>query len=76
MKRPLLVLVPSMFMLAACGKSGDTIIFDTVLGPETKDQIEGLPTTLHGDTENARYSSEDLRGKGMESKDGTGEQSS
>ena len=72
MKRSLLMLIPSMFLLAGCGNSGDEIVFDTTLGPETKDQIEGLPTTLHGDTDNARYSSEDLRGKGMESKDGTG----
>lgn len=71
MKRSLLVLVPSMFLLAGCGGSGDEIVFDTILGPETEDQIEGLPATLHGDTENARYSGEALKGKGMESKDGT-----
>ena len=72
MKRSLLVLVPSLLLLAGCGGSGDEIVFDTTLGPETDDQIEGLPTTLHGDTDNARYSNEDLKGKGMESKDGTG----
>ncbi len=72
MKRTLLVLLPAMFLLAGCSSSGDEIVFDTTLGPETDDQIEGLPTTLHGDTDNARYSGEDLKGKGMESKDGTG----
>lgn len=72
MKRSLFALVPSMLLLTACGSSGDEIVFDTVLGPETEDQIEGLPTTLHGDTDNARYSGENLKGKGMESKDGSG----
>jgi len=72
MKRSLMVLAPSLLLLAACSSSGDEIVFDTTLGPETEDQIEGLPSTLHGDTDNARYSGEDLKGKGMESKDGSG----
>jgi len=72
MKRSLLVLAPCLLLLAGCGSSGDEIVFDTTLGPETDNQIEGLPTTLHGDTDNARYSSEELKGKGMESKDGSG----
>lgn len=71
MKRSIFALVPSIFLLAACGSSGDEIVFDTVLGPETEYQIEGLPGTLHGDTDNARYSGENLKGKGMESKDGS-----
>lgn len=72
MKRLLTVLIPCLFLLAGCGSSGDEIVFDTVLGPETENQIEGLPATLHGDTDNARYSGENLKGKGMESKDGSG----
>ncbi len=72
MKRSLLVLIPSLFLLAGCGGSGDEIVFDTTLGPETKNQIKGLPATLGGDTDNARYSDEELKGKGMESKDGKG----
>lgn len=58
--------------LAACGSSGDEIVFDTVLGPETKEQIKTLPDTLAGDKDNARYSGENLRGQGMESTDGSG----
>ena len=69
MKRSLLLLAPSVLLLTACSSSGDEIVFDTTLGPETDDQIEGLPGTLHGDTDNARYSNEDLKGKGMESKE-------
>lgn len=72
MKRPLLVLIPSMFLLTACGGSGDAIVFDTTLGPETESQIETLPATLEGDSANARYSAEELRGRSMESDDGTG----
>jgi len=75
MKRSLLILAPTLLLIAGCGSSGDEIVFDTTLGPETKNQIENLPRTLHGDTDNARYSSEDLKGKGMESKDGTGRDS-
>lgn len=71
MKRSLTVLAPTMLLLAGCGSSGDEIIFDTTLGPETERQIETLPDTLQGDSENARYSSENLRGKSMESEDGS-----
>ncbi len=74
MQRSLLILTPTLFLIAGCSSSGDEIVFDTTLGPETDNQIEGLPGTLHGDTDNARYSTEDLKGKGMESKDGTGKQ--
>ncbi|MBO6505551.1 MAG: hypothetical protein JJ850_08460 [Kordiimonadaceae bacterium] len=58
--------------LAACSSSGDEVVFDTVLGPETERQIETLPSTLEGDVANARYSSENLKGRGMESSDGSG----
>ncbi len=75
MKRSLLLLAPSLLLLAGCSSSGDEIVFDTTLGPETENQIESLPGTLHGDTDNARYSTEELKGKGMESKDGTGSES-
>ncbi len=63
MKQTLLVLVPTMFLLAGCGSGGDEIVFDTTLGPDTDDQIKGLPTTLHGDTDNARYSMMRLKAK-------------
>ncbi len=65
-------LVLSALSLSACGSSGDAVVFDTVLGPETERQIETLPSTLEGDAENARYSSENLKGRGMESSDGSG----
>lgn len=63
----------AMVLLSACGGSGDEIVFDTVLGPETEKQIEILPANLQGDAENARYSSENLRGRSMESEDGSGQ---
>ena len=72
MKRPALFAAPALLLLAACGGGGDEIIFDTTLGPQTKVQIETLPETLEGDTNNARYSTENLRGKSMESEDGSG----
>ena len=61
-------------LLGACsifeGK-GDEIIFDKTLGPATESQAASLPNTLKGDRDNARYSSETLKGEGMESADGT-----
>ncbi len=71
MNCPILVALPTFLFLAGCGSSGDEIIFDTTLGPETERQIETLPDTLQGDSGNARYSSENLRGKSMESEDGS-----
>ena len=59
--------------LTACGSKGDAIVFDTVLGPETEQQIEGLPSTLAGDKARANYSTENLKGQRMESRDGTTE---
>lgn len=59
------------FILSACGSSGDTIVFDTVLGPETDQQIESLPPTLAGDKDRATYSTENLKGQNMESRDGS-----
>ena len=66
------LLVLAALPLVACGGGGDEVVFDTVLGPETERQIEALPSTLEGDAENARYSSEDLKGRSMESTDGSG----
>lgn len=68
-----LLLVLAALQLAACGGSGDEVVFDTVLGPETEKQIEVLPSTLEGDAANARYSSENLKGRSMESSDGSGQ---
>ena len=72
MNRAAFIAVPAMLLLTACGGGGDEIVFDTTLGPQTKLQIETLPGTLEGDTDNARYSTEDLRGRSMESEDGSG----
>lgn len=72
MNRPALLVAPALLLLSACG-GGDEIIFDTTLGPETERQIEALPQTLEGDKGNARYSTENLRGAGMESDDGSGQ---
>lgn len=66
----LLIVVSAAFLLSACG-GGSGVVFDTVLGPETEKQIEPLPSTLEGDSANARYSAENLKGKNMESTDGT-----
>lgn len=57
--------------LAACSGDGDEIVFDTTLGPRTESQVESLPSNLRGDADNARYSSEELKGAGMESTDGS-----
>ncbi len=59
--------------LAACSSDGDEIVFDTRLGPETGAQIQALPSGLQGDSENARYSTTEKKGEGMESDDGTDE---
>jgi hypothetical protein len=66
-----LIVVSAALFLSACGGGGKEVVFDTVLGPETKNQIEPLPATLQGDSENARYSAENLKGKNLESTDGT-----
>ena len=61
-------------LLGACSifeSKGDEIIFDKTLGPSTEGQVASLPNTLQGDRENARYSTETLKGEGMESLDGT-----
>jgi len=63
----------SALALSACGGSGDEIVFDTVLGPETDKQIEALPSTLEGDKARANYSTENLKGQKMESRDGSTE---
>ncbi|WP_262694864.1 lipoprotein [Kordiimonas aquimaris] len=65
------VIIGSALVLSACGSKGDAIVFDTVLGPETEVQIEGLPSTLEGDTARANYSTENLKGQQMESDDGS-----
>ncbi len=72
MNRITLIAAPALLLLSACSSSGDEIVFDTTLGPQTKLQVETLPSTLEGDTDNARYSTENLRGRSMESEDGSG----
>jgi len=63
-----LILVALALNVSACsifkGK-GDGIVFDTVLGPETKSQIKSLPSTLEGDSDHANYSSEEKVGNNM-----------
>lgn len=73
MTRPLTASI-ALLLLAGCGSSGDAIVFDTVLGPETEEQVETLPATLEGDKANARYTSEVRKGRNMESDDGSGQQ--
>lgn len=67
----LIAITSATLLLSACGSSGDEIVFDTTLGPETESQIEDLPGTLEGDSSNANYSTENLKGKSMESDDGS-----
>jgi len=71
-----LIALPALLALSACSlfdSKDEEIIFDTTLGPDTKGQVASLPSTLKGDADNARYSSQDKKGKGMESEDGTGQ---
>jgi len=69
-----LIALSAIFLLSACsvfkGKD-DAVVFDTVLGPETKDHIKSLPGNLEGDAGNARYTTTPKKGAGMESEDGT-----
>lgn len=46
----------TLSLLAACG-GGDKkeVIFDTVVGPNTKAQIASLPGDLRGDADNQRH---------------------
>ena len=70
-----LMILTALISLSSCSifeSDGDEIVFDTTLGPRTEAQIKSLPSTLEGDTGNARYSNEPLKGKGMESEGGTG----
>jgi len=67
-----IILATALLSLAACGggtKSGVTIT-DGALGPATKEQVRATPNTLGGDSANAQYSSEALKGDGMEDSDG------
>ena len=69
-----LAALTAILMLSACSffsEDEEVIVFDTVLGPETKDQIKQLPGALVGDTKNARYTTTAKKGEGMESEDGT-----
>ena len=68
---PLMILATSS-LLVACG-STESIIFDTRLGPVTSQQIQALPKTLDGDTQNARHTSYTLEGKGMKDPKGNDE---
>jgi hypothetical protein len=61
----------TVFLIAACSGKGDEIVFDTVLGPVTKAQIEPLPKNLTGDAANANHLPGERKGAQMESVDGT-----
>ena len=70
MKRPLIIsgLVLSAFLIAACSGSkseseGPLAIPEADLGPETKEAVKELPSGLVGDKQNARYTSDNLKGK-------------
>ena len=63
-----MILATSSLLMACSG--GDTIIFDTRLGPVTKTQIQTLPEGLIGDKENARHTTYGLEGKGMKNPKG------
>lgn len=71
-----IMLAPLFLALGACsifdgGDGGKEIIFDTTLGPATKQQIRDLDKGLSGDSANARYLSEERKGKNLESEDGS-----
>lgn len=64
-----LILIAALVSVSACsvfeGK-GDTIVFDKVLGPETKKQIKPLPNDLRGDKAGENLSGEELKGNGAD----------
>ena len=62
-----LLILASLISLSACGSDGDAIVFDTTLGPRTKEQVKKLPNDLRGDKANAKVSIEVLKGEGLES---------
>ena len=68
-----LILIAATLSLAACSSDGDTIVFNTALGPDTGNQIKTLPSDLRGDSGSAGYSSEGQTVEGMTSSDGTSE---
>jgi hypothetical protein len=71
-----LIALSALLFLPACSifeSKGEEIRFDTVLGPETEQQLKGLPSTLEGDSENARHTPTERKGAQMESEDGTEE---
>ena len=68
-----LILIAATLSLAACSSDGDTIVFNTALGPDTGSQIKTLPSDLRGDSGSASHSPEDKTVEGMTSSDGTSE---
>lgn len=56
-------LIALFLCVAACSGSGDEIIFDKVLGPETKLQVKTLPKDLRGDASGENLSGEELKNK-------------
>lgn len=67
--KSLVILLTVSFMLTACS-GGDVLIFDTRLGPVTKEQIKSLPDGLIGDKDNTRTASYALEGEGMTDDEG------
>jgi len=66
-----LLLIAAALTLTGCSSDGDTIVFNTALGPDTGEQIKSLPSDLRGDSDQANHSAETKIGAGMTSSDGT-----
>ena len=68
-----IILASALLSLAACGGGGTVsgvTVEGTAQGPATKEQAKATPDTLGGDSAGAKYSSEALKGEGMEDSGG------
>lgn len=61
----ILTLLVSLSACSVFKGKGDAVVFDTVLGPNAKEQAKSLPSDLRGDSDNARHSSDTLIGNNM-----------